>query len=225
MTRRIKHFGGQHTTLPIKSKRQLDELFCMLLKRVEEARTPIKRYQAERNYMLVLIGVNTAFRAEDLLQLRVVDVEKGYFSIKELKTGKMQNFRMNKELHAKILSYIDRWQLNPYDYMFRGQKSTVGGKKYVYPLTRQQGYTIIRNIGQDIGIGYTFGLHSLRKTFGYHYIASGGNVLTLMKMYNHDEPDVTLLYVCWGKDDAERDRGAVFLGPKGRGTSPPKERN
>lgn len=24
-----------------------------------------------------------------------------------------------------------------------------------------------------------------------------------MKMYNHASPDVTLRYVCWGKEDAE----------------------
>ena len=33
-----------------------------------------------------------------------------------------------------------------------------------------------------------------------------------MKMYNHDEPNVTLLYICWGKEDAENDREAVYLG-------------
>ena len=224
MSRRIKYFGGQHATRPIKSKRQLDELFGSLLNRVERARTPVKQYQAERNYMLVLMGVNTAFRAEDLLQLRVVDVVKGYFSIRENKTGKMQNFRMNKALHETVLSYIDKWELKPYDYLFRGQMREFNGKRYVYPITRQQGHAIVSSAGLAIGIDYTFGLHSLRKTFGYHYILGGGKVLTLMKMFNHDDPEVTLRYICWGTDDAERDREAFFLGPKGRGKSPPKDR-
>ena len=36
-----------------------------------------------------------------------------------------------------------------------------------------------------------------------------------MKMYNHASPDVTLRYVCWGKEDAEHDREAMYIGPKG----------
>ena len=61
--------------------------------------------------MLVHIGLNTAFRAEDLLQLRVIDVYKGYIQIKENKTGKMQNFKMNKQLHQDVLAYIDKYKL------------------------------------------------------------------------------------------------------------------
>lgn len=162
--------------------------------------------------MLILIGINTAFRAEDLLQLRVADVEKGYVSIKENKTGKMQNFRMNKRLHKDILEYIQHNDLKKYDYLFMGQKKIVNGRPYAYPINRQQGHRIVSSAGKACGIDFTFGMHSLRKTFGYQYISNGGNPLTLMKMYNHDSPDVTLRYVCWGRDDAEADREAVYLG-------------
>lgn len=122
ITRRIKHFGGQHETRPIKDPKQIQELFYYLLNAVEAARTPIKKYQADRNYMIILIGLNTAFRAEDLLQLRVCDVIKGYVSIKENKTGKMQNFKMNRQLHQDIKDYVDRNHLKNFDYLFRGQK-------------------------------------------------------------------------------------------------------
>lgn len=212
ITRRIKHFGGQHETRPIKDQKQIQELFYYLLNEVEAARTPIKKYQADRNYMLILIGLNTAFRAEDLLQLRVCDVAKGYVSIKENKTGKMQNFKMNRQLHQDIKDYVERNHLKNYDYLFRGQKKFVGGKAYIYPINRQQGHRIVATAGVKIGIAFVFGMHSLRKTFGYQYIKNGGNPITLMKMYNHDTPDVTLRYVCWGREDAEADREAIYIG-------------
>ena len=82
-TRRIKHFGGQQATLPIKNDKQLRTVMLYLLQKKEHAKTPIKYYLAYRNYMLFLIGFNTAFRAEDLLQLRVKDVIKGFVSILE----------------------------------------------------------------------------------------------------------------------------------------------
>lgn len=216
ISRRIKYFAGQKETHPIKDQREIDALYGYFIKKMNCAKSDIKKYQAERNYMLVHIGLNTAFRAEDLLQLRVVDVEKGYVSIKENKTGKMQNFRMNKELHQDILEYINKYNLGRYDYLFRGQKKYVDGRAYIYPINRQMGHKIVSKAAEAIGIPYTFGLHSLRKTFGYQYIKKGGNVITLMKMYNHASPDVTLRYVCWGREDAERDREAMYIGPKGK---------
>ena len=122
MSRRIKSTGGQEQTLPIKDKKMLDRVMLYLINQKEHSKSKIKEYQAYRNYILFLIGFNTAFRAEDLLQLRVKDVIKGYISIKENKTGKMQNFRMNKQLHEEITKYIETYELKNNDYLFMGQK-------------------------------------------------------------------------------------------------------
>jgi len=213
MSRHIKYFGGQHLTLPMKDVKDIHALLFYLLNKVERSKTQIKEYQADRNYMFILIGLNTAFRAEDLLQLRVCDLN-GYISIKENKTGKMQNFRMNSALMAAIKKYVERWELSNFDYMFKGQKKVQDGKPYSLPITRIQAYKIVNQAGQAIGLRYTFGLHSLRKTFGYQYIKNGGKLLTLQKMYNHDSPDVTLRYVMWGTDDAEAARAQAFIGVK-----------
>lgn len=217
MARRIKYFGGKDETLPIKDKKLLKRVMDFLVREKEHAKSDIKRKQAYRNYMLFLIGLNTAFRAEDLLQLRVKDVEKGYVSIKENKTGKMQNFRMNKQLHDEIMEYINTYELKPNDYLFMGQKKkdTYKGntRDVIYPITRQNCQeTIFPKVIKACGIDFKFGLHSLRKTFGYMYIANGGNVITLMKMYNHDSPDVTLLYVMWNTTDIEKERESIFIG-------------
>lgn len=217
MARRIKYFGGKDETLPIKDKKLLKRVMDFLVREKEHAKSDIKRKQAYRNYMLFLIGLNTAFRAEDLLQLRVKDVEKGYVSIKENKTGKMQNFRMNKQLHDEIMEYINTYELKSNDYLFMGQKKrdTYKGntRDVIYPITRQNCQeTIFPKVIKACGIDFKFGLHSLRKTFGYMYIANGGNVITLMKMYNHDSPDVTLLYVMWNTTDIEKERESIFIG-------------
>ena len=213
MARRIKYFAGQKETQPIKDKKQLQSLLYYLLNKIDKSKSEVKKYQAYRNYMLVLVGLNTAFRAEDLLQLRVCDLN-GYISIKENKTGKMQNFKMNKDFKTEVDKYVERFNLGRYEYMFMGQKTVVDGKPYALPINRQQGHRIVSRAGKAIGIQFVFGLHSLRKTFGYQYINNGGQILTLMKMYNHDSPDVTLRYVCWGRDDAEKAREGVYLGVK-----------
>ena len=88
-------------------------------------------------------------------------------------------------------------------------------KEVIYPITRQNCDSgIIRKIKKACGIDFPFAMHSLRKTFGYQYIKNGGNPLTLMKMYNHDEVGTTMYYVMWDTDDAEKTREATFIGKK-----------
>ncbi len=219
MARRVKRFGGQEETLPIKDPKQIETLLFHFLIKRDKAKSKVKQYQYDRNYMLCLIGFNTALRAEDLLQLRKKDLN-GYVHIKENKTGKMQNFKMNKEFYEEVLDYCNRWNITDNEYLFMGQKTKntyKGVSKPVYlPITRQQGHKILSDAGDAIGINYVFGLHSLRKTFGYQYLKNGGNPETLMKMYNHDDYEYTKRYTHWGIDDAEADREAMYIGLKKR---------
>lgn len=206
MSRRIKTFGGQKATIPLKNERDMNNIINYFLIQRERAKTGVKRWQADRNWMLCLIGFNTAFRAEDLLQLRVMDIEKGYMSIKENKTGKVQNFRLNKLLHEDIMDYVKRNELTSYSYLFPSQKNMN------FTITRQQADRILKKAADAIKLKQPFSLHSMRKTFGYHYIKNGGKLLTLMKMYNHDETSTTEIYICWGSDDAEQDRQSIYNG-------------
>ena len=217
MSRRLKKSGGKEKTLPIKDEKLFKRVMDYLRYQSSIAKTEIKKYQADRNYMLFLIGFNTAFRAEDLLQLRVKDVEKGYVSIKENKTGKWQHFRMNKELHNEIMNYINKYKLNSNSYLFMGQKKkdTYKGvtRDVIYPITRQNcRCSIFAKVIKACGIDFKFGLHSLRKTFGYMWIKNGGKLVTLQKMYNHDAPSTTMLYVMWDINDVEEDRESIYIG-------------
>jgi len=211
MARRVKYTlktEGRKQTQPIKDKRTLNNLMYYFLSQKENAKTEQQKKLSDRNWMLVLIGLNTAFRAEDLLQLRVKDVEKGYVHIKENKTGKVQNFRMNKQLHQDILDYIERNELTSYDYLFNSRRKDGVARC----ITRQQGDRILREAKSALNLRFTFSMHSLRKTFGYQYYSDSKELLTLQKMYNHDSPDVTLDYIMWNTTDAENSREAVYLG-------------
>lgn len=206
IARRIKTFGGQKATVPIKDERYINMITTYFLKQSETLKTPIKMQQADRNWLLCYIGFNTAFRAEDLLQLRVADIEKGYIRIVENKTGKVQNFRMNKNFHKNIMDYVTRNKMTSYDYLFPSQKN----KEFC--ITRQCADEILRRVAKAVKLKQPFSLHSLRKTFGYQYIKQGNNILTLSKMYNHDDVPTTEIYICWGTDDAEKARLNINLG-------------
>ena len=220
MSRRIKYIAkGKHQTRPIKDKKQVNEiLYYLLAKRDrEKQRGNLHRsWLYDRNYMLVLIGFNTAFRAEDLLQLKVKDLVHGHVCIKENKTGKTQVFNLKKELLEIIRDYVYRNELTDYDYMFPSQRTD----GQIRAISRQQGDRIMRDIEEHCGIHYCFGLHSLRKTFGYQYYADTHDVLTVMKMYNHDSPDVTMEYIMWNSNDTEKAREEFYIGVENK----PKKR-
>lgn len=200
----IKNIVNKKATIPIKDKKEMDAITNYFLIKREQAKTEVKRRQADRNWMLCLLGFNTAFRAEDLLQLRVSELTGGYISIKENKTGKTQNFRMNSYLCEDILEYVKRNELTQFDYMFFGQKNRN------MAITRQQADSILKEAAKGTKLKSRFSIHSMRKTFGYRYYKDSGKLLTLMRMYNHNDSAVTLVYICWDSDDAEKERMQIY---------------
>lgn len=215
MARRIKHATGKQTTVPIKSEKKLNAALDYLIYKMEHAKTKIKYNQAYRNYIFFLTGINTAFRGEDLLQLKVKDVKTGYIRIKENKTGHIQNFYFNKKFHSSLLKYIEYFEFKDNDYLFMGQKSkhTYKGKTFniIYPMTKQNADYILKKVEIAANIESGCSLHTLRKTFGYHFYLRGGKLATLQKLYGHYSTEQTLEYVMWDLevDDA---RQQFFLG-------------
>ncbi len=215
-SRRIKSIANAQTTEPIREEKDILNLLNHMLKKYEKAKTDVKKYQAYRNYMIIYIGLNTAFRAEDLLQLRVKDINNGYVHIQENKTRKVQNYKLDNRLKEDIQEYIRMFDLSPSEYLFLGQKRKEDGKPYNYPITRQMAYKMISKAGEEMGFGFVFGVHSLRKTYGYRFIKNGGKLTTLMAMFNHSNPIVTMRYVMWREKDVTKDRQSFYIGVRGK---------
>lgn len=215
-TRRVKLLPqGKQQTCPVKDKKQINEILYYLLSKRDKAKQKGQKarcWQYDRNYMLVLVGFNTAFRAEDLLQLRVKDLISGHVQIKENKTGKSQMFQLNKKLLEDIRSYVNRNGYTDYDYMFPSQRSD----GVIKAISRQQADRIIKDIKRNLHINYCFGMHSLRKTFGYQRYVDHHDVLTIMRMYNHDSPDVTMRYIMWDSNDTDKARQETYIGVDGK---------
>ena len=210
MARREKtNSDSNDKTLPIKDTRQQNNMLHYWLS-IRNKANGINEYLAHRNYLFIFLGLNTAFRCEDLLQLRPKDLDGGYIRIKENKTGKTQNFKLNNDVYKEVQLYCKKYDIGTNDYLFQSrQKNGV-----IRAINRHQAWRIIKRTTNAVGIKYKVGVHSLRKTFGYNFISKGGNVLTLMKMYNHSSPAITLLYVMWDSTDVENERTNVFNGIK-----------
>lgn len=203
--------------LPLKDERQIDRLIEHAIFLRDREHSQFKRYIAYRNYILILLGLNTALRAEDLLQLKVRSINRERIWITENKTQKQQDFFLSKEVQKEVELYIHEFQLQPEEYLFQSRKQSVGVRDDL-PITRAQSHKIMREFASFLGIKYSFGLHSLRKTFGYQYIKHAKNswsaLNNLQRMYNHGSIRTTQIYICWDTDDLEKTRENIAIGIK-----------
>ncbi|MCI8894946.1 MAG: tyrosine-type recombinase/integrase [Lachnospiraceae bacterium] len=159
-----------------------------------------------RNDLLLTLGLNTALRVSDLLELRwrqVYDFEKGAFRVHialvEQKTGKHTQIFINESiLKALIVNKEALEQKAPVSleqYLFRSQKGS--------RLSRVQAWRIIRKAAESCNISGVISPHSLRKTFGYYACKQGVRPALLMELFNHSSFEVTKRYL--GIDQEDKD--------------------
>ena len=157
-----------------------------------------------RNLLFFTLGINSALRVSDLLNLEVRDIvdENGRIreclEVKEKKTGKTKKFELNKSVLKAIRHFLAGEKLNPFDYLFQSRE---GENR---PITRQQAHRIIVDAARTVGIQDRVGTHTLRKTFGYHALKSGVSLPLLQWMLNHSSQAITLTYVGFTEDDANK---------------------
>lgn len=165
-----------------------------------------RMYQWDRNYMILVLGINLAFRIEDILQLRVDNFKNGSIYTREFKTNKEQSFEIHPNLEKDVKSYIARNNLIQGEYLFR---SRVGINK---PITRQRTWQIIEELSIVCKLNYSVGCHSLRKYYARKYYETTGDIIGLKEMLNHSSERVTLLYICWGQEEKNLKRKGFYLG-------------
>lgn len=197
--------AGSNKTHPIKDRATRMSFIGWFSNRYETARTDAKRYIYDRDRMIVLTALYTAFRSEDLLQLQVFQVAKGKVDIKENKTGKHQFFTLPSEYAMEVNAYIRRNDLKEDDYLFKSSKGGV-----IEAVTRQRIDRVIQQATKDLKIPFTIGMHGLRKTFGYCCIAEWGYSTEDVRIFlNHSSSATTEHYIEWSYDDIDKMRSQI----------------
>ena len=155
----------------------------------------------KRNRLLFIMGINTGLRVQDLLNLRVHQVENAVIGdripIKEKKTCKDNVLIINPEIHKALQDYLA--QLNdklythrrfPDEYLFKSRK----GRNY--PLTTFAVTQMMQHWCDSIGLKINAGAHTMRKTWAYQSRKHFGVPWELIcKRLNHSNPSVTRRYI------------------------------
>lgn len=185
-------------TYPIKSRETLD-LFRDYYRNAQPN---------PRNYTLIVMGLNTAFRIGDMLKLRWGDIchpdgaLRPHICVEEQKTGKVRRVPINETLRQALEAYRKACpQTAPQNYLYPSTRNKA------CPLSRSQAYRVVRNAAEAYGLDEHIGCHSLRKTFGYFAWKQGTPPAMLMDLYNHSSYQITKRYL--GIEQDERDQ--VYL--------------
>ncbi|MGG3717398.1 site-specific integrase [Heyndrickxia ginsengihumi] len=141
-----------------------------------------------RNLLLFTIGINSALRISDILALKVGDVRgKDTLMLKEQKTGKTKQFRLNKSIQKAVRELVPA-DAKDDDWLFPSRQGTK-------PISRVQAWRILNEAAERAGVDVAIGTHTMRKTMAYHAYKSGTDISLLMRVLNHSSQRETLRYI------------------------------
>lgn len=147
------------------------------------------------------IGLNLALRISDLLSIQFTDIKDDRVHIREGKTGKYADIKLND----KAISLIKKIQVEHPDhiYLFQSYLNKQSINSTAKPLSRRAVSYAFSMIGEEVRV--KLGTHSMRKTRGYFLYQSTKDIARVMKMLRHSSAGVTLRYIGITQDDVDKD--------------------
>ncbi|WP_299962464.1 tyrosine-type recombinase/integrase [uncultured Roseobacter sp.] len=162
-----------------------------------------------RDLCLFTFGINTAYRAGEILSLSVGQVahlvEGDRLEIKQSKTGKYRAITLN----SAVIATLGRWLCDhpnpcadaPVFYSRRTRRaltvSTVNG--------------MIKRWCRQADLHGNYGSHTMRKTWGYHQrVQCNQPIPLLMVAFGHSTQAQTLEYLCIQEDEIKELYGMVL---------------
>jgi integrase len=152
----------------------------------------IKKILADkpRDLCLFTLGINTAFRANELLAIKVEQVrylEVGdILTIKQRKTQKYRSVALNENVVESIKAYLRQKTLADDADLFTGLRGC---------LTVPTVNRLVKTWCASVGLKGNYGSHSMRKTWGYWQRQNGSDILNLVEAFGHATQRQTMAFV------------------------------
>lgn len=169
-------------------------------KKITQIKNTLRGEGRFRDLLLFVVGINSALRVSDLLQLRIGHFLDEYggsresFVIREEKRGKRQEVVINQSIQGALDEYRAAYpdvEKNSDHYVFFNTRTS----DYAAPIGRKQAWNIISGVCESVGLRGNYGTHTLRKTWGYHARMNGVDLALIMHMLNHSDLAYTKRYL------------------------------
>ena len=142
-------------------------------KKIAQIKNLLRGQGRFRDLLLFTVGINTALRISDLLQLQIGQFldDRGHYKscfwIHEQKRNKRHEVPINQSVRVALKEYLKAYPgvaKNSEHFVFFNTKTN----GYSDPIKRGQAWKFTVPICREVGVPGNFGVHSLRKTWGYH---------------------------------------------------------
>lgn len=208
--KKIRKKGDSNMVYPLKDKEMLGRFLNIFEDEFKNATTDRARRTAACNRAYVFLSINSGLRNSDVITRKWCDIynpdwtfRRDGVRIREQKTSKYAPFRINNETRRVIEEYrAVLGEVDYKDYVFKTRQSkkinddVPEEKKHI---CRANCEAFLQKAAEQVGFDRNFGTHSLRKTFGYHFLQNHKNdiyaLATLQKLFRHSSPAITLAYV------------------------------
>lgn len=139
------------------------------------------------------LAIETGFRIDDLLTLRIYQAAGSAITLIEAKTRKQRTVTLSLEAREAIKKSI-KGKGHPFGYLFPSKTSKTGQKRRKLHRTTvyRQFERAVKAAGLN-GNGYT--VHSLRKVYAHRLYDETQSVTAVMRDLNHDRISTTLIYI------------------------------
>jgi len=169
---------------------------CAHIKRLNNARPRIEFFakeevdhileHADKYRDIIYFLIETGLRAGEFCNLRIADVKDGFIEVPvreswSPKSSKARIIPLRPTCAEMLKKYTSRdgeapLFLNP------------SGRKW----TPTHLHHMLSRLGKRIGVKNSLHPHKLRKTFGSHFLMSGGDMRTLQKILGHSDISITM---------------------------------
>lgn len=212
MGRKFKKTERLHNIQPLKNPKDIRNIKLAL--RFGTGSVMGKNANGLRNSMIFVFGINTGLRISDIVKAKVMDVDGDWYNVVETKTHKNRHVYIGN-IEKDLRDYVKAMGLSEDDWLFPSRKGSghIQGKSF---------YKDLKRAAKQCEIAPSLvGTHTLRKTFGYHYVKNAilpnGDpdpraLYKLQKMLNHSSPTTTMRYIGLEDDSLEDDLKGFRLG-------------
>ena len=137
---------------------------------------------------MFVVGINSAFRASDLVGIKVSDIQDGRITVREQKTSKIRTVTLNPATQEIINQLIQSRHLSSDHFLFSGHRG-----RYTVNYVN----ALVKRWCSEVGLSGNYGSHTLRKTWGYHQrVTFHVELPLLMRAFGHASQHQTMTYLC-----------------------------
>lgn len=164
---------------PIRTKKAIADIKLLL------GRSP-------RDLCLFTLGINTAYRANELLSIRAGQVRGlqagDVIDVKQSKSERYRQVTLNPMAISAIRQLLESRMFADEDFLFWSQQ----GQVLQVPTVTN----MVKRWCVGAGLRGNYGSHSLRKTWGFWQYKRGTPLPLLMEAFGHQTQQQTMAYLC-----------------------------